>query len=499
MSGPQDDEPREHQPEEVEEVEEDFAAMLEASLEPAALRQGDSVQGAVVALGADVAFVDVGGKGEATIDLSELSDPDDPEGASKVQIGDTVKAVVVSTSGGIKLSHKLAQQAATQEALRAAYESRLPVEGRVDKVIKGGFEIRMSGQRAFCPLSQIDTHFTEDPSVHEGKNYVFRVIEYKEGGKNVVVSRRAILAEEEKEKAAEVREQLVPDAVLDGRVVSVREYGAFVDLGGGVQGLLHISEMGWSRVSDPTSIVQPGDEITVKVLRVDDEKGRISLGLKQLQADPWQSVARDYTVGQVLAGRVVRVADFGAFVELAPGIEALAHVSTFPPTGRSDGWKDGVTPGAEVAAEILSIDPERKRMGVALAEEGSAKAGQVARASARGLRVGDRVTGKVKGHESYGVFVFLSAETTGLIPNEETGFARGADLTKELPTGSEVDVVVVETDPAGRRVRLSIKAIEEAQERREAVDYAERQEHAKTESFGSLAQTLRDAMGKDDS
>ena len=156
--------------------------------------------------------------------------------------------------------------------------------------------------------------------------------------------------------------------------MSVRDYGAFVDLGGGVQGLLHISEMGWSRVSDPTTVVQPGDELTVKVLRVDEEKGRISLGLKQLQADPWTTADKDYRVGQVLRGRVTRVTDFGAFVELAAGIEALAHVSTFPLTRNTDGWKSSVSPGTEVAAEILNIDPERKRMGIAIVEEGSAKA-----------------------------------------------------------------------------------------------------------------------------
>ena len=272
------------EPDETAAEEEDFARMLEESLQPTFLHEGEPVEGKIVALGSDVAFVDVGGKGEATIDLAELADPD---AGVEVQVGDTVKAIVVSTTGGIKLSHKLAKSAATREALNGAFQSGLPVEGRVEKAIKGGFEIRFSGQRAFCPISQIDTRFTEDPSVHEGKSYTFRVIEFKQEGKNIVVSRRAILEEEERERAEEVRQLIVPDAVLLGRVVSVREYGAFVDLGGGVQGLLHISEMGWSRVSDPTSVVQPGDEISVKVLRVDEEKGRISLGLKQLQADPW--------------------------------------------------------------------------------------------------------------------------------------------------------------------------------------------------------------------
>ena len=478
------EEPDETAPEE----EEDFARMLEESLQPKFLRKGEPVEGKIVALGSDVAFVYVGGKGEATIDLEELADPD---AGVEVQVGDTVKAIVVSTTGGIKLSHKLARSAATREALSQAFQSGLPVEGRVEKAIKGGFEIRFSGQRAFCPISQIDTRFTEDPSVHEGKSYTFRVIEYKQEGKNIVVSRRAILEEEERERAEEVRQLIVPDAVLPGRVVSVREYGAFVDLGGGVQGLLHISEMGWSRVSDPTSVVQPGDEITVKVLRVDEEKGRISLGLKQLQADPWTSVVTDYRVGQVLSGRVTRVVEFGAFVELAPGIEALAHVSTFPPTGRTDEWKSSVSPGTEVAAEILSIDPERKRVGIAIAEEGSAKATQ---AKGSEIAPGARLIGKVKDHESYGVFVFLDAGNTGLISLEETGVDKVDDLRKAFPVGSDVEVIVLEVDPSNRRIRLSAKAVKEATEKGEARDYAERQQTEKSESFGSLASTLRAAM-----
>ena len=336
--------------------EEDFAAMFAASLKLAVFETGQMLQGVVVLIGRDVVFVDVGGKGEATMDLSELQDED---GHLTVEVGATVEGVVVSTSGGVKLSRKLARGAATRRQLEDAYRAQLPVEGRVEKANKGGYEVRVGGQRAFCPISQIDTGFTSDPEVHVGQRYTFRIIEYKEGGKDLVISRRALIEEEEREQEVEVRKTIVPGADLPGRIASVRPYGAFVDLGGGIQGLLHVSEMGWSRVSDPTKVVQPGDSVTVRVLGVDDEKGKISLGMKQLQTDPWDAVGQSYARGHRLTGTVTRVLEFGAFIELQPGIEALAHLSTFPPSGNRDGWKDTVTVGATVAVEILTVDLEK--------------------------------------------------------------------------------------------------------------------------------------------
>jgi small subunit ribosomal protein S1 len=350
---------------------EDFAAMFEASLGARRVEQGQSIEGTIVAIGPEVAFVDVGGKGEATIDIDELKDA---EGHLEAAVGDRIQAVVVSTSGGLTLSRKLARGAATRQQLEDAFHSGLPVEGRVEKTVKGGYEVRVAGQRAFCPFSQIDLMRT-DASVHEGQVYTFRITEYTERGRNLVVSRRALLEDEQRAAAAEVKRSIVPGAVVTGRVASVREFGAFIDLGGGVQGLLHVSEIGWSRVSDPSQVMTPGEEITVKVLAIDDAKRKISLGLKQLTADPWSSVETTYEVGQVLTGRVTRVTEFGAFVELEPGVEALAHVSTFAPTGRSPGWKASVAPGTEAAFEILAIDLERKRIGVALVPEGSTRAG----------------------------------------------------------------------------------------------------------------------------
>ena len=384
----------------MSEPEEDFAAMFEASQQARRIERGQTIEGTVVAIGPEVALVDVGGKSEAAIEISELKDD---EGGLEVAIGDRIQATVVSTTGGLTLSRRLVRGAATARQLEDAFRAGLPVEGKVERAVKGGYEVRIARQRAFCPISQIDLVRNSDPAQHEGQVYQFRIIELKDGGTNLVVSRRALLEDEQRASAAETRRSIVAGAVMQGRVTSVREFGAFVDLGGGVQGLLHVSEMGWSRVSDTSQVVKPGDEIAVKVLRVDDDKQKISLGLKQLTDDPWSKVQTTYEAGQVRTGRVTRVAQFGAFVELEPGVE-------------------------------------------------------------------------------------------GLIPVAETGVARDTDLKKAFPVGTAVEVVILEVDPAGRRIRLSIKAVLQAQEAEEVREYTERGDAAPTEGFGSLAARLRGAL-----
>lgn len=352
------------------EPEEDFATLFAASIQAKRFERGQTIEGTIVAIGKDVAFVNVGGKGEAQLDVDELKDA---EGVLEVAVGDRIEAMVVSNDGGLTLSRKLARGAATLRKLEDAFRAGLPVEGRIERVVKGGYEVRIGGQRAFCPISQVDTVRTAAPEAHQGQVYAFRIVEFKEGGKHLVVSRRALLEEEQRANAVEVRRNVVADAVLTGRVTSVRDFGAFVDLGAGVQGLLHVSEMAWSRVSDPAQLLSPGQEITVKVLRVEDGGQKIALGLKQLSADPWASVLGSYAVGQVRAGRITRIADFGAFVELEPGVEGLAHASTFAPTGRADAWSRTVPVGTTGSFEILSIEPEKKRIGLALVQEGTAE------------------------------------------------------------------------------------------------------------------------------
>jgi small subunit ribosomal protein S1 len=474
----------------VSEPDEDFASMFEASLQAKRFERGQTIEGTIVAIGPEVAFVNVGGKGEAIIEIAELKDA---EGVLEVAAGDRIQAMVVSTDGGLTLSRKLARGAATERQLEDAFHTGLPVEGKVERAVKGGYEVRIARQRAFCPVSQIDTLRNTDPAQHEGRVYAFRIIEFKAGGKNIVVSRRALLEDEQRAGAAEIRRSIVAGAVLTGRVTSVREFGAFVDLGAGVQGLLHVSEMGWSRVSDAAQVVTPGEEITVKVLRVDDDTQKIALGLKQLTADPWSTVDATYEEGQVRTGRVTRLTEFGAFVELESGVEALAHASTFAPTGHSQGWSRLVAVGMTAAFEILSIDSAKKRIGVALVQEGSAQSGGMAPPQS-GIVAGARLTGKVERHEKFGVFVFLAPGRTGLIPLSETGVTREADLAKAFPVGTDVEVVVLEVDPPGRRIRLSRKAVLDAREAEEVREYAERADVASAEGFGSLADKLRGAL-----
>ena len=343
----------------MSEQEEDFATMFEASVVKARrVEQGQTIEGTIVAIGAEVALVSIGGKSEAQIDVAELKDED---GDIEVSIGDRLHAVVVSTKGGVILSRKGVRSAATQRELDNAFNAGLAVEGKVEGVNKGGYEVRIARERAFCPLSQIDIVRTADPAVHVGKTYAFRIIEYKEGGKSIVVSRRKQLEEEQQASADAVRHSIVPGAVLTGRVVSVPDFGAFVDLGGGVQGLLHVSDMSWSRAATPGAVVAPGDQITVKVLRVDEATGKIALGLKQLQDDPWSTVGTTYQVGQVRSGRVTRVAEFGAFVELEPGIEGLLPFSETDLDRNAD-MKKAFPIGSELEVAVLEADASSRRI-----------------------------------------------------------------------------------------------------------------------------------------
>src|SRR2546425_4065458 len=410
----------------MSESEEDFGALFAQHEARRALEIGQVVKGRVIRISDEHVFVDVGGKGEAWIDRGELADD---EGRLKVKVGDEVEATVVAAGDEVRLSHKLRQGAQARQALAVAAQTGIPVEGKVAAVIKGGYEVTVGGLRAFCPLSQMDIRRVDAAEEYVGRVLEFRVTTFSDNGRNLVLSRRRLLEERAADAAEETRKKIVPGAVLTGTVASLADFGAFVDLGG-VQGLVPVSEISHSRVSRPADRLSVGEAVTVKVLRIDTEKGRISLSLKALEGDPWAAVAGRLRERQGIRGRAVRATEFGIFVELLPGVDGLLHITEIP-RNRQGALREAAASGAEVIVLIVSVDTDKRRIALALAPEGAAP-GQQMESS---VEVGAVLAGTVERLESFGVFVRLGPGQTGLVPISELGLARGTDLRKASPWG----------------------------------------------------------------
>jgi small subunit ribosomal protein S1 len=425
---------------------EDFAALFAQHEARRALDRGQVVKGRIIQITGEHVFVDVGGKGEAWIDRGEFADAD---GNLSVKVGDEVEATVVATGDEIRLSHKLRQGGQAREALAVAAQTGVPVEGKVAGVIKGGYEVTVGGLRAFCPFSQMELRRVESEQEYVGRVLAFRVTRYAEGGRNLVLSRRALLEEEAAKAAVETRKKIVQDAVLPGIVVSLADFGAFVDLGG-VQGLVPMSELSHARVERAGDRLRVGEAVTVKVVRIDEAKGKITLSLKALEGDPWIAVPATLRERQVVRGRAVRAAEFGVFVELLPGVDGLLHASEIP-RHRAGALREAVAATAEIAVMIIAIDAAKRRIALALAPEGAAVGDQMASTVA----VGAVLTGMVERVEPFGVFVRLGPGQTGLVPTAELGTARGADPRRTFPAGSEMKVLVLGIEEGGRRIRLS--------------------------------------------
>ena len=428
------------------EPDEDFAALFAQHEARRALERGQVVKGRVIQISDEHVFVDVGGKGEAWIDRAELVDE---QGRLKVGVGDEVEATVVATGDEIRLSHRLRQGGQAREALAVAAQTGVPVEGRVAGVIKGGYEVTVGGLRAFCPFSQMDLRRADSEQEYVGRVLEFRVTRFAEGGRNIVLSRRAVLEEQAAKAAEETRKKIAPDAVLPGRVVSLADFGAFVDLGG-VQGLVPMGELSHARVERAGDRLRVGEPVTVKVLRVDEAKGKVTLSLKALEGDPWAAVPTRLRERQVVRGRAVRSTEFGVFVELLPGVDGLLHTSEIP-RHRAGAMREAVTAAAEIAVIIVGIDLARRRIALALAPQDAVVGDTLESAVA----VGAVLTGTVERVEPFGVFVRLGPGQTGLVPNGELGTARGADHRKMFPAGSEMKVLVLGVEEGGRRIRLS--------------------------------------------
>jgi small subunit ribosomal protein S1 len=339
-------------------------------------------------------------------------------------------------------------------ALIRAFRTGLPVEGRVEKVIKGGYEVKVGRGRGFCPHSQIDLHRVDDPEHRVGQTYPFKILQLRRGGEEVILSRRALLEEERTEEAKAVRATLIEEQVTRGRVARTADFGVFVDLGAGVMGLVHISEVSHSRVQHADEVVKPGDWVSVKVLKLQEESGRISLSIRQAQDDPWSGVGERFQSGGVYPGEVKRLTDFGAFVEFEGGVEALAPGREFPPV--PGGWQAGLDPGVRRNWVVLSVDPGRRRMSVAPAP---AEGGPTAPLE---LQEGMRVRGRVQKVERFGVFVWLAPGQVGLLPNALTGTPRGTSLEREFPVGKEIELDVLDLEDGGRKIRLAVPGAAEA-------------------------------------
>ncbi len=469
------------------ETREAFAELLsrETATDQPRWKKGEKIRATVVRVTDEWVFVSLGGKEEGSIRRAEFGGGEG-EAAAPAD-GDEVEAYVLSTGGGeVVLTTQLGRRDASREALEQAWESRIPVEGRVVKTIKGGFEVRISGVRAFCPLSQIDLRWPKQPEVFVGQTLSFRIVEFKDRGRNVVVSRRVLLEEARAEKREALLETVVPGAVVNGVVRSLHDFGAFVDLGG-VEALVPVSELRWGRVESPADVLQVGQEVTAKVLTVDWDRDRVSLSLKALAEDPWQAVASKYAVGQRVQGTVARIAPFGAFVTLEPGVDGLVHISALGAGRRVRDPGEVVQPGQTVEVEILSVDPAARKVALSMEHRYWESLGDLPSA-------GDVIQGEVEKVAGFGVFVKLPSGHTGLVPGVEMGTPKGTDHARMFKPGDPMEVMVLGVEEGGRRIRLSRKALGEREER-EAREAYQASQGGGGGSFGTLGDLFKDKFG----
>ena len=432
------------------ELNQDFAALLADAGGLAEFKIGDAVRGTIVSITQDAAFIDVGGKSEAYLERRELLDA---KGELTLQVGDELTAQVVALEGeGLRLSRGALKAREVSQLLEEAAANKLPVEGKVVGHNQGGLEIRLGGRRAFCPRSQVARDFSEDLESHVGRTYRFIVTRFDPTGRKLVVSRRMVQEAEAKELAVETRGILEIGAVVDGTVRKVMEFGVFVDLGG-LDGLVHISEISWSRVEHPKEVVKQGQTVRVKVLKIDSGRDRISLSMKQAEAGPWEGAAEQFEVGQTYKGKVTRLADFGAFVELAPGLEGLVHVSELDWKRRVNHPREVVQEGQEVEVSLLELNVSRKRLSLSVKQA----AGDPWKDVAEGIKVGQKIQVHVEKVEKFGVFCVIKDGVTGLLPNSHTEAPRGAQLRRSFRPGQKLEVTVIDMDRRRRKITLSQK------------------------------------------
>ena len=414
------------------------------------LKVGSRVRGTILQVGKEQVYVDTGTKTDGVADIKELLDDD---GRLPFQEGDQVDLFVVSRKGNeIRLARSLGREGGLEELEQAQAEG-LPVEGKVKETCKGGFRVQISGRTAFCPLSQIDVRPVDDPESMVGQTLTFLINRIEERGRNIVVSRRALQEREQADSLQSFTAQTSPGDVLQGTVTRLAPFGAFVQVAPGLEGLVHISEMSWSRSLNPEEIVSPGDSVPVKLLSLEDQgKGRvrIELSMKQTQADPWDEVSTKYKPGTLLTGTVTRTAPFGAFVELEPGIEGLVHISEMSYVKRVHKPEDEVSPGEAVSVVIKDIDVDKKRIGLSMRDaEGDPWVGIEDR-----YAKGQPVQGVLEKREPFGLFVKLEPGVVGLLPKSKMDQVPDARL-QSIKAGEPVQVSIESIDHERRRISLA--------------------------------------------
>jgi small subunit ribosomal protein S1 len=436
---------------------ESFAALFEESLKRSEMRAGEVITAEVVRIDFNYVVVNAGLKSEAYVPIEEFKND---QGEVEVSVGDYVSVAIDAIENGYGdtiLSRDKAKRLASWLALETALESGDFVSGTVSGKVKGGLTVLVNGIRAFLPGSLIDTRPVKDLTPFEGKTLEFKVIKLDRKRNNVVLSRRAVVEASMGEERAKLLETLTEGAIVHGVVKNITEYGAFVDLGG-IDGLLHITDMAWRRVRHPSEVVQVGQELTAKVLKFDAEKNRVSLGLKQLGDDPWHGVSRRYPSGTRLFGKVTNIADYGAFVEIEPGIEGLVHVSEMDWTNKNVAPSKVVSLGDEVEVMVLEIDEDKRRISLGMkqckANPWEEFAGNVKR--------GDKVKGPIKSITDFGVFVGLAQGIDGLVHLSDLSWNEpGETAVRNYKKGQEVDAVVLGIDIERERISLGIKQLDQ--------------------------------------
>lgn len=465
--------------------EEDFAALLDAysSGMQDDLQIGDEVEGRIISIGKDTVFVDTGTKIDGAVDREELLDA---SGELPFAEGDVIKLYVVGLDESqIRLSRALSGVGGLA-MLREAYESRVPVDGKVSETCKGGFRVSVLQRKAFCPGSQMDLRPGVPPEDHVGQEYRFLVTQLDDRGRNVVLSRRKLLEAEREEARKTVMAEIAEGDIREGTVVKLMPYGAFVEIGPGVEGMVHISELSWSRLEKPEAFCREGDRLTVKILKIESGGKRISLSAKQVESDPWEKVADRFEAGQTVTGKVTRLAGFGAFVEIAPGIEGLVHLSEMSYIKRVVKADEVVTSGQTVSVVIKDVDAAARRISLSLREAEGDPWSSVPDA----FPIGRKVNGTVQRKEKFGIFVQLQPGVTGLLPKSKFGDAADPQALERLRPGDALSVVVESVNVQERRISLG------PGDAAETVDWKPHAEAGQPAGLGALAEKLQQAMAK---